>query len=224
MPASVVALSVQTGSGGFALAHQLAEQLGFRYYDWEITSEAAARAGVQPTDVIAAERVPGFIERVMRRLGAASAVSMDGTSVFADPSPAVWTNAIASLDSDSYRPVVERVVLELAEQGEAVIVGHAAQYTLRDNPGVLKVLIHGSEEARSRRLAMEQGTDLKKAVELIKQSDKDRSELLKRVYHFNWLDANMYDLSVNTDHLTVEYAAGVVAQAVKQLGSSGLGR
>jgi CMP/dCMP kinase len=219
MSATVVALSVQTGSGGFALAHRLAEQLGFRYYDWEITSEAAARAGVSPNDVIAAERVPGFIERVMRRLGAASAVSMDGTSVFADPSPAVWTNAIASLDSDSYRPVVERVVLELAEQGEAVIVGHASQYTLRDNPGVLRVLIHGSVDARSERLAQEQSSDVKRAKELIKQSDKDRTELLKRVYHFNWLDANMYDVTINTDHLTIDYATDIIVQAVKELGS-----
>jgi CMP/dCMP kinase len=219
MAATVVALSVQTGSGGFALAHRLAEQLGFRYYDWEITSEAAARAGVSPTDVIAAERVPGFIERVMRRLGAASAVSMDGTSVFADPSPAVWTNAMASLDSDSYRPVVERVVLELAEQGDAVIVGHASQYTLRDHPGALRVLIHGSAEARSERLAEEQSSDVKRAAELVKQSDKDRAELLKRVYHFNWLDANMYDLTVNTDHLTIDYATDVIIQAVKNVGS-----
>ena len=215
MPATVVALSVQTGSGGFALAHRLSEYLGFRYYDWEITSEAAARAGVAPTDVIAAERVPGFIERVMRRLGAASAVSMDGTSVFADPSPAVWNNALASLDSDSYRPVVERVVLELADQGDAVIVGHASQYTLRDHEGVLRVLIHGSPEVRTERLAEEQTTDIKKAAELIKQSDKDRSELLKRVYHFNWLDANMYDLTINTDHLSIEYATNMIITAVK---------
>jgi len=219
MSATVVALSVQTGSGGFALAHQLSEQLGFRYYDWEITSEAAARAGVSPTDVIAAERVPGFIERVMRRLGAASAVSMDGTSVFADPSPAVWTNAIASLDSDSYRPVVERVVLELADQGEAVIVGHASQYTLRDHAGVLRVLIHGSAESRAERLAAEQSTDIKRATELIKQSDKDCSELIKRVYHFNWLDANMYDLTINTDQLTIDYATDVIVAAVKELGT-----
>ena len=219
MSATVVALSVQTGSGGFALAHRLSEHLGYRYYDWEITSEAAARAGVSPTDVIAAERVPGFIERVMRRLGAASAVSMDGTSVFADPSPAVWTNAIASLDSDSYRPVVERVVLELAEQGEAVIVGHAAQYTLRDHPGVLRVLIHGSAETRTERLAEEQSSDIKRAADLVKQSDKDRAELLKRVYHFNWLDANMYDLTINTDQLSIHYATDVIVAAVKELGT-----
>jgi cytidylate kinase len=221
MTATVVALSVQTGSGGFAMAHRIAEKLGFRYYDWEITSEAASRAGVSPNDVIAAERVPGFIERVMRRLGAASAVSIDGTAVFADPSPQVWNTAIASLDSDSYRPVIERVVGELADQGKAVIVGHAAQYTLRDTPGVLRVLVHGSLSERARRLAEEQSIDLKRAETLVKQSDKDRSELLKRVYKFDWLSADMYDLTLNTDHLSFEFAADAVLNAVEEMSAGG---
>jgi len=216
MTATVVALSVQTGSGGFAMAHRIAEKLGFRYYDWEITSEAAVRAGVSPNDVIAAERVPGFIERVMRRLGAASAVSIDGTAVFADPSPQVWNTAIASLDSDSYRPVIERVVGELADQGNAVIVGHAAQWTLKDQPGVLRVLVHGSVPQRASRLAEEQNIDLKRAETLVKQSDKDRSELLKRVYHFDWLSANMYDLTVNTDRLEIDFATDMVLAAVNE--------
>jgi len=213
MTASVVALSVQTGSGGFAMAHRIAEKLGYRYYDWEITSEAATRAGVSPNDVIASERVPGFIERVMRRLGAASAVSIDGTAVFADPSPQVWNTAIASLDSDSYRPVIERVVEELADQGKAVIVGHAAQWTLRDSPGVLRVLVTGSVPQRAARLSEEQSIDLKRAETLIKQSDKDRSELLKRVYHFDWLAAGMYDITINTDRLDVDFATELVLQA-----------
>ena len=67
MTASVIALSIQAGSGGFAVARHLAEELGYRYYDWEITSEAATRAGVTPSEVAASERVPGFFERMMRR-------------------------------------------------------------------------------------------------------------------------------------------------------------
>ena len=61
MPASVISFSVETGSGGFAIARRVSDRLGFRYYDWEITSEAAARAGVSPNEVIAAERVPSFL-------------------------------------------------------------------------------------------------------------------------------------------------------------------
>jgi cytidylate kinase len=215
MAASVVALSVQTGSGGFAAAHYVAERLRYRYYDWEITSEAAALAGVSPNDVIAAERMPGFLERMMRRLGAVSTVSVEG-GVF-EPAPAMWTNVIQSLTSDDYRQFIERVVLELASRGEAVIVGHAGQYTLRNKPGVLRVLIHGSVEVRARRLAEEQAIDLARATQAVKQSDKDRSELLKRVYKFDWLDAGMYDLTLNTDKLSTEYVTDTIVDAARHI-------
>jgi len=217
MAAEVIAFSVQTGSGGYAIARRVAERLGFRYYDWEITSEAARRAGVSPNDVIAAERVPSFLERMMQRLGAISTLSAEGATVFADPSPSVWNTALQSLTSDDYRQFIERVVEELADQGRAVIVGHAAQHTLRERPGVLKVLIHGSLRHRAQRLALEQGLDLAKAEAMVKQSDKDRRELLKTVYHFDWQDAGVYDLSINTDRLPDEFAIETVAAAAAEL-------
>jgi cytidylate kinase len=217
VPAEVISLSVQAGSGGYAVAHLVADQLGFRYYDWEITTEAAHRSGVSPSDVIAAERVPGFLERMMVRLGAVSAMSVENSAGFADPSPAVWNTALQSLTSDDYRQVIERVIEELADRGSAVIVGHASQYTLRNRPGVLKVLVHGSLPQRAQRLAIEQGLDRAKADMMVKQSDKDRRELLKRLYHFDWLDSTAYDLSLNTDNLSVDFAAETVVAAAAEL-------
>ena len=217
MTASVIAMSVQAGSGGFNIAHHVAEQLGLRYYDWEITSEAAARAGVPPDEVMASERVPGFFERMMRRLGAVSSVSIEGGASFADPSPAMWNTAVASLSSDDYRPFIERVVNELADQGHALIVGHAGQYVLRDRPSVLKVLILGSEGERAKRMAREQHIDEKQALLNIRTSDKDRAELLKKDYKFDWLDAGRYDLTVNTDHVSSEVAIDSILAAAKNI-------
>jgi cytidylate kinase len=107
--------------------------------------------------------------------------------------------------------------MELAEKGDAVIVGHASQYTLRDHPGVLRVLVHGSLDRRAERMALEQELTADEALHRIKQSDKDRSDLLKRVYHFDWLDANMYDLSLNTDRLSYDYITETVLAAVTNL-------
>ncbi|HLF72342.1 MAG TPA: cytidylate kinase-like family protein [Dehalococcoidia bacterium] len=217
MAASVVSLSVQTGSGGFAVARQVAERLRFRYYDWEITSEAASRAGVSPNEVIAAERVPGFLERMMRRLGAVSVTSMEGGPGFGEPSPALVNTAVLSISSDDYRPIIERVVVELGQLGEAVIVGHASQYHLRNQTSALRVLIHGSPSRRTERLADERGIDRKRATELVKQSDQDRHEVLKRVYHFEWLDARMYDLTIDTDRIPLDYAVETIVAAAKAL-------
>ena len=210
MPANVVALSVETGSAGFAIAHQVADRLGFRYYDWEITTRAAELAGVPPSDVAAAEHVPGFFERFMRRLGAASAMSIEGTTGFIDPSPEIWDTALQTLGSDEYRKLIESVVKELALRGDAVIVGHAGQYLLRERPSTLRVLIHGSLPVRRERLASEQGIAPDEAETMLKQSDKDRRELLRRLYRFEWTDASMYDLAINTDRLPPETAAEAI--------------
>src|SRR5688572_19543279 len=214
MGANVIALSAMTGSGGYNLGRQVADRLSFRYYDWEITTAAAARAGVTPNEVIAAERVPGFVERMMMRLGAVSSSGVEG-GVFTEPSSTVWSTAMLSLSSEDYRQIIEKVVTELAQQGDAVIVGHAAQYTLRRNPGVLKVLLHGSLEPRAERVAAEQGIKLEEALAQVKQSDKDRTELLKRVYHFDWLDAAMYDVTLNTDRLQPEFALETIVSAAE---------
>jgi cytidylate kinase len=210
-------MSVQAGSGGFNVAHHVAEQLGFRYYDWEVTSEAANRAGVPPAEVVASERVPGFLERMMRRLGAVSTVSMEGGPTFVDPSPAMWNTAVANLTSDDYRPFIERVVNELADQGHALIVGHAGQYVLRDRPGVIKVLILGSEGARAKRLMREQNIDEKQALTQVRTSDKDRAELLKKVYKFDWLDSARYDLTINTDNISTDVAIDAIIAAAKNV-------
>jgi cytidylate kinase len=166
---------------------------------------------------MAAERVPGFFERVMRRLGAVSVASVEGGASFSDPSPATWSTALASMNSDEYRPFIERVITELADQGNAVIVGHASQFVLRDRPDVLKVLIHGSEQRRAERLAIEQDTDARQALADVRQSDKNRSDLLKRVYRLNWLDAGNYDLAINTDRLSIDLAIDLIVATAKEL-------
>lgn len=217
MSANVITLSVLNGSGGYSVAHHVADRLGMRYYDWEITSQAASRAGVAPSDVIAAERVPNFFERMMSRLGTVSAMTVEGGSGFADPSPAVWDTAIQSFNSDAYRHVIEQVVEELANQGNAVIVGHAGQHILRDKPDVLRVFITGSVGSRSQRLAFEQGIDFVKAESLVKKSDKERRELLKRLYGFDWLDPAYYDLTLNTDRLSMDFAADMVVSAAEAI-------
>lgn len=217
MPANVISLSVQNGSAGYTVAHHVAETLGFRYYDWEITSEAARLAGVPPTDVVAAERVPGFLERMMRRLGAISTMTIEGSPGFSDPSPVIWNTAIQSLTSDDYRQFIERVVEQLANEGDCVIVGHAAQYILRDMPGVLRVLVHGSLPIRAERYAAEQNLDLEAARKALKQSDKDRGDLLRNVYRFEWTDAGFYDLTINTDHLSETWATETILAATKAM-------
>lgn len=211
MTASIVTFSTQIGSGGSRIARAVAEKLRFRYYDWEVISQAASEAGVSP-EVLAiatSERPPGFFERMMARLA--------GLGAGEDPSTETTAPRLSMMNSEDYRQFLEHVVLELGTQGEAVVVNHSGQVILKDLPGVLKVLVTGSLDRRTARLAETQGRDPDAARKMVEDSDRQRSDYFKRVYHIEWLSMSNYDLALNTDRVSATLAADMVATAAREL-------
>jgi cytidylate kinase len=211
MTASIVTFSTQMGSGGSRIGRAVAEKLRFRYYDWEVISQAASEAGVSP-EVLAiatSERPPGFFERMMARLA--------GLGAGEDPSSETASPRLSMMNSEDYRQFLEHVVQELGAQGDAVIVNHSGQVILRDLPGVLKVLVTGGFERRVARLAETQGRPPDAARKTVEDSDRQRSDYFKRVYHIEWLSMSNYDLALNTDRVSAELAADMVATAARQL-------
>lgn len=211
MTASVVTFSNPMGSGGSSIARVVAAKLGYRYYDWEVISQAAEEAGVSAEEfaLAAAERAPGFMERLMERLG--------GMSAGDEPAPVAPSRSRLLVSTDDYRQFLEHVVRGLGAQGEAVIVNHSGQAVLRGLPGVLKVLTYGSEERRAARLAQLQGVEPATVLKTISEADRQRSEYFRRVYHIDWLSSQNYDLVINTDHIAPDLAADMVGAAAKEM-------
>jgi cytidylate kinase len=215
MVATVVTFTFQLGSGGFAISRQVAEHLGYHYFDWDVTSEAARLAGVTPEAMAASERVPGFFERMVSRLFPASLLTPEEGAVVMQAEAEVMDAAVQGLSSENYRGVIEQVVKEIASRGDAVIVGHGAAAILRGQGNVLRVLIHGSQEKRVARLVQEQNLSRDAAERTIRQSDKDRHELFSVAYKLSWLDATNYDFAFNSDQMPEESAIAAIVAAAK---------
>jgi len=211
MTASVVTFSTQIGSGGSRVARAVADKLRFRFYDWEVISQAANEAGVSPEvlAVATSERPPGFFDRMMARLA--------GLGAGEDLSSPATAPRLSMMNSEDYRQFLEHVVRELGNQGDAVIVNHSGQVILKDVPGVLKVLITGSPERRAVRLAQVQGREPEAARKMIENSDRQRSDYFQRVYHVDWLSMRNYDLALNTDRVSAELAVDMAAAAAREL-------
>jgi cytidylate kinase len=214
-PDRIVTFTVRLGSQGNQTARLVANKLGFRYYDWEITAEAASRAGVPPNVVAASEQAQTFVERVLERL-LLTGVS-DGEEPVGRFSSLAMSSAISALGSRQYRQFVERVVLELAQRGNAVIVGHASQVLLAGQPGVFRVLVTGSQERRAQRVAAEEGRDLDDARKMVRESDYERKSFFKQTYAFDLLNADGYDLILNSDRLSPDAAATAVMVALAEM-------
>jgi cytidylate kinase len=213
MTAKTITFAVQLGSGGFAVARAVAEKLNYRYYDSEITSRAASDAGVSPATILEAEYAPSMVERILARLGAAGFADAD----LASPGAAGMSTAIRNLQSDQYRRFIEHVVKELTDQAEAVIVGHAGQVILGEEWGVLKVLLTGSASRRTQRLTDDEHLPAADARKLIGNSDHERVEFFKTVYHVDLLSASLYDLCLNTDSISLDSAVELIVQAALNL-------
>lgn len=211
MTAGVVTFANQMGANGGSIARAVAEKLRFRFYDWEVISQAAAEAGVSPEVIAVAtsERAPTMIERMMRRLMTTS----EAEEAVARPPGA----RLSMMTSDDYRHFIEHVVRELAQRGDAVIVGHSAQAILAQHAGVLKVLLTGSIERRVNRIATNQGIEAERARPIIEEWDRQRREFYRRAYHLEWLDAAAYDVVLNTDRLSLDLARDMIVACAREI-------
>lgn len=210
MHISVVALSREVGSEGEEVGRLVAEALGYRYVDYEVISKAAQEARVSPETITRAEATPPFLTRVLESLARNPSVPLAG---WADPIPLTQAPIYTSTD---YRQFVEQVVREVAAEGRAVIIGHAAAFLLAAQPGVLRVFICGSKEARVRRTMTGMGVPEKEALETVKRVDKERQEYFQRFYGVEWTKPALYDVCLNTDRMPAATAADLLVRLMER--------
>jgi cytidylate kinase len=203
---SVVSISRAAGASGEAVGHAVAERLGFALVDEEIVAEAAAKGGIGPDEVAAEERRRSLVQRVLEAMaeGGASAFALGG---------ALPPHVPDELRGVDVRALIRETIEQIAGRGRVVIVAHAASYALPPGPELLRVLVTASPGTRAERLGASLGLDSAAAARAVKESDAARGDYLKRFYGVDDEAPTRYDLVVNTDVLSVEQAADVIAYA-----------
>jgi cytidylate kinase len=210
MAASVVTFNVQVGSTGYAVAREVADRLGYRYYDWQITSQA----GISEPDAGDADD-GDFADRLMRRLLTATYLEAELPPGMIAPSPTLQIEALSVLSMAEKRRRVEEVVRLLSRSERAVIVGHGSQVVLRYEPHVFKVLVTSSVDNRAATLAEQQCTSLLDARSVVLDIDALRSRFFRESYGIDWLLSSLYDLVINADNLCVDLCAEMVVAAAR---------
>jgi cytidylate kinase len=207
MAVKVVCISRSSGAGGEEIGRLVAERLHLRYVDEEIIARAAEREGLDAEDVASAEQRKGWLARFFGGLGEGADPEMYAFAGF------VGSGGSSLRSSEGYRQLIKEAIRQTAEQGGAVIVAHAASHALAGQEGVLRVLITASPQIRARRLAKELGLEEQDAARRIKESDAARADYLRRFYEVDHELPTHYDLVLNTDALSVDQVAALVAQA-----------
>jgi cytidylate kinase len=203
-----VCISRDLGAGGEEIGRRAAEELGFRYVDEEIVARAAAKGDLDPASVDDAERRQPLVRRLLDVIAEGSIISSEAATyvpeLLLEPGPRERVGVL-----------IRAAVRETADEGGAVIIAHAGSHTLDDRDDVLRILITGSEERRSGRLAEETGMSGGEVRQAVRDAEKARADYLKRFHGVADERPTHYDLVVNTDALGLDRAAGVVVAAAR---------
>ena len=178
----IITVSRQFGSGGRSIGHKLAEKLGFAYYDKELVREVSVATGFSPA----------YIEEKGEYAQSRSKLSYLFTTV----GTAGVMNGMSAAD---YLYTMQRkVILDLAEKGDCVIVGRCADYILRDRTDTLHTFIHAPKSYRAERIVRLYGESEHSPEKRLNDKDGKRRVNYEHFTGRTWGAADNYDVCLNT--------------------------
>jgi cytidylate kinase len=105
-------------------------------------------------------------------------------------------------------------IVRLARMGHVVFVGRAAHVIAAKFPRAVHVRVIGSFARRLERVMEETGCSSRDAATEIRRVDEARRDFVATNFHVDLEDTAKYDLWINTDRVSVEEAAQLVARLV----------
>lgn len=196
----IIAIGRQFGSGGHEIGQELAKRLGYSFYDQEIIRLAAGTTGYTRE----------YIEKKEEMMTSSFLYDLVNQMYLYNNSEE------EEAPKDKIFEAEEKVILELAEKENCVIVGRCSDYILRDNKNCLKVFFSAPMESRISRIMKRFSMTEKEARQKIQKEDKHRADNYRYYTGRIWGAAGNFDLTVNTE-LGVDYIEEGVRRALEQM-------
>lgn len=195
MSRKIITISREFGSGGRYIGKQLAEKLGISFYDKDIILKTAEETGLSKKYIEQqGEHSP------MKNIFAYAFVGRDVTG--------------ASMDDYVFN-AQRKIILELAEKEDCVIVGRCADVILKDMEGCVNVFIHGERKEKIERIKKLYEKSEEEAVKLMKEMDKKRAINYKYNTDKEWGRAKNYTMCLNSSVLGYEKCVEMIASLYK---------
>jgi cytidylate kinase len=182
----IVTVEREYGCGGGVIARRLAERLGWKLWDQQLTEEIARLANC-PKAVVEdrEERTDPLYYRLFKSFLRGS---YEGS---------LNAHKLKLVDSESILKITERVVRHAASTGNGVIVGRGSQHFLQSQPDALRVFLYAPREDKVRRLVSGGKTEAE-AQELVDTIDRDRMNFIQKYFHVEWPSRSIYHIMINT--------------------------
>lgn len=197
----IITISREFGSGGRELGKRLADELGFAYYDKEITSQIAKEV----------EMDEEYVEHMLSK-GIPHHFAITYASSFGYPT-------YTQFDTTKLLVAQQKILKQVAREGNCVIVGQCASVLLEDLKP-LNIFVYASMESKIKRCIMraknKDELDEKTVKKMIKDIDKSRVKQHDLHSDTKWGDKTGYHLCINTTDVEIKNIVPSVAQYAKE--------
>ena len=206
MMIQAVSIEREFGCGGSEIAARLAQLLGWKLWDHELTQEIARLTHSTPQAVEKREwRSDPAVYRVFKSF-------LRGAFEGGLPP----TDRLELLDARRIAAVSEQAVNIALSGGPCVIVGRGSQYFLRNRKDVFRVFLYASRDFKIHRL-ITTGIPQDKAITDVDTLDSDRAAFVKRYLKLNWPEIHLFDAMLNTERGDA-FVVETLAHCVHQVG------
>ncbi len=195
----VIAITRTCGSGATSIGRILAKNLGVELYDRNILRLASDDSGISEELFARADE-----DQKQSLLFRASQKVYSGGLIPPEKEDFTSNNNLFNYQA--------KVLRELADESNYIVIGRAADYVLRDKPGLVRVYIYASREKCIEKEMNRQKIDWKTADRFISKTDKYRRDYYRYFTGQEWENMRNYDLCINTTQMSYEQAAKAIQE------------
>lgn len=199
----IITVGREFGSGGRELGRRLSEKLGFAYYDQEIISEISKRTALSEE----------YVRQITENRPVGSFPIHIGMSFYPADNP-VFNQSI-SVYAEQHK-----LLQELSEKSDCIIVGRCADYILKDNDP-LRIFVYADTDSKIKRCIEREPDNEKLSEQEIKRRmasiDKKRAKYYEFFSHNKWGSRENYDLMVNTSGKDIKVVTEALLSYIKTL-------
>ena len=195
MAKRIITINREFGSGGRFIGEEVAKKLGIAYYDKEMIGQIAEQAG------LSSEYVRENAELSPKK----------GWFAYAFSGRDITGKSVEDMVYEAQR----KVIMEIAEKENCVIIGRNADFILKDRKDVLKVFIHGSIPEKVRRICSLYNVTEVDAIKMINDIDKRRRTNYNFYNEQKWGMAENYTMSLNSSVLGYDLCQKIIIDCAK---------
>ena len=203
---ATITISRQFGAGGWTLAENLQARLGYGCINEDMIKEAASHLNVSEGQISyfekdGASKLMRFIDKMVN-------------SNFIDRH---LSDSYGYVNEKRYVDVIRKIITEIYEKGNMIIVGRGGQFILKDSKDAFHILLVSPLASRIEFMMERYKVSMSEAEKSIRQRDQIRDRFLGFFTETGDADNPIhYDMVLNMDRLTLESATSLIVNLIQQ--------